>query len=118
MREVAPAGGEPQRELVLAIAQGLLLDGMYSVELDDPSFEQLQDVRWATREVGRLFRIPTAIDVRRPTEPDDGPVTVTVTRRDAIGRGQRGQRLEVLLRAVERDYLRVVKSRRPSSDDL
>lgn len=114
MGELSHAADDPHRDLIMAIAVGLMLDGVYSVELEQPTFQDLIDLRWCAREAGRLFGIPVAVHASEPSVVGNSKAIVAMTRED-VDAGATGHqsRWEALLRAVDRSHLRPVESDRP-----
>lgn len=109
MGEVFRAAEDPHWDLILAIAEGLFLDGAYSVRVERPAGQHLIDLRWSAREVGRIFAISTEVEVT--ASRDDETVAVSITRTDATSRSpvERRERWEALLRAVDRNHLKAVR---------
>ena len=101
---------DPHWDLVLAIAEALLIDGIYVVEMESSATQARVDLQWSVREVGRIFRLATRVQTETSSDPQARMVTVTITREDfddeAVVNGR--ARLEVLLRAIENDYLHAV----------
>lgn len=106
MSEHAHASDDPHWGLVLAVAEALLIDGVYVVVLDSASTQEWVDLQWSVREAGRIFGLRTRIHTRASSDPTDRSVTMTVTREDVSGEmSVNGRaRLEALLRAVEDEY--------------
>jgi len=97
---------DPHWDLVLTVAEALLIDGVYVVVLDSASTQEWVDLQWSVREAGRIFGLRTRIHTRASADPKDRSVTMTVTREDVTGEmAVNGRaRLEALLRAVEAEY--------------
>jgi hypothetical protein len=102
---------DPHWELVLTIAEALLIDGIYIVELDSAASREWVDVQWSLREAGRVFGLKTRVHTRKTPDPRDRTVTMTVTRDDLTGEltVNARARLEALLRAVDDEFLRSVE---------
>ena len=110
---------DPHWDLVLTIAEALLIDGIYIVELDAASTQEWVDVHWSLREAGRVFGLRTRVHTRKTPDPRDRTVTMTITREDVTGEMTvNGRaRLEALLRAVDDEFLRSIESGKHTDDD-
>ncbi len=97
---------DPHWDLVLTVAEALLIDGVYVVVLDSASTQEWVDLQWSVREAGRIFGLRTRVHTRASSDPRDRTVTMTVTREDVTGEmtANGRARLEALLRAVEEQY--------------
>jgi hypothetical protein len=108
MSEVHRSPDDPHWDQVLAIAEALLIDGIYVVELSSRSTQARVDLSWSIREVHRVFRLAPRVHTATSTDPGNRTVTVTITREDddaeATVNGR--ARLKVLLRAIEAEPLR------------
>jgi hypothetical protein len=97
---------DPHWDLVLAIAEALLIDGVHVVVLDPASTQTWVDVQWSVLEAERIFGLRTRVHTRKATDPRDRSVTLTITREDPTGdltvNGR--ARLEALLRAVDDEF--------------
>jgi hypothetical protein len=109
---------DPFRDLSVQIATGILLDGIYLVELDSRQHQMLADLHYAADEAGRMFGFRTIVHVNEPIATPDPTVTVTVRRTDATSPAteDRVRGLEALRTAVTREHLRLVHPPERSDD--
>ena len=110
MTGVARSHQDPHWDSILAIAEALLVDGIYVAQLEASAAQARVDLLWSVHEVERIFRLPTRTCTETSSASRHRSVTVTVIREDADGEvvPHGRARLEVLLRAVEGEYLRLV----------